>query len=241
MGIFDFWKKNKKNENQIIKKIKENLPALKKIGISTANCPYCGCQLAKFPSRKIKCKSCNQFIYVRTRPIDNTKVLVKENEIDIIEDEWNKKQEIEYYNKTHEYYEKAEPLKIYNYNKPQIINFVSDSDYQELLKLYTFNMYGSKTNFITLMGVYPYEKYDWETLLRIVWVYQNYCKNLQQMRNAGIKKVELICADDCKCCKSLKNKKIPIDEIKELPMKECPFEENICRARYCAVADFDFE
>jgi len=137
-----------------------------------------------------------------------------------------------------------EPLEIYSYDKPQIMDFVTDQHYRMLLQsCYSAHLYGSrkKIDLTTIMGVYPYEKYDWETLLRIVWIYQNYCKNLQQMENAGIKKVELICADDCECCKSLKNKKIPIGEIKELPMKECPFEENICRARYCAVADFDFE
>lgn len=62
-------------------------------------------------------------------------------------------------------------------------------------------------------------------------------EHLEQMKNIGIKKVELICIDKCECCKNMFNKKIPINEAVELPRKDCPLE--ICRGRYAAVVEFD--
>jgi uncharacterized protein YcgL (UPF0745 family) len=42
------------------------------------------------PTRKKKCPKCGNAIYVRTRPIDRKKVLVREDQVKVIEDEWNK-------------------------------------------------------------------------------------------------------------------------------------------------------
>ena len=54
------------------------------------SCPYCNKKLKKIPSRKSKCEYCQKFIYVRTRPSDRKIVLVSEEELKIIESEWNK-------------------------------------------------------------------------------------------------------------------------------------------------------
>ena len=87
---------------------------------------------------------------------------------------------------------------------------------------------------------YPYNKYDWNTLMEIIWTNQYYNKHLQGFKKSGIKKVKLICICNCECCKNLLNKEIPIQQIKELPMKECDFECRICiGARYLPVIDFD--
>lgn len=59
------------------------------IGITTAECPYCSTELAKKPSRKTKCPNCGKFIYKRTRPFDNTDILIREDQIDQIEEEWS--------------------------------------------------------------------------------------------------------------------------------------------------------
>lgn len=61
--------------------------------------------------------------------------------------------------------------------------------------------------------------------------------DLNHMKETGIKKVELICPQDCECCKNLKNKEIPIDEIVELPHKDCPLVH--CYGSYGAVVEFD--
>ena len=62
----------------------------KNIGITEAICPYCGVQLKYFPKTKKKCAKCGNFIYKRTRPFDNKPILIKDSEIEIIEDEWAK-------------------------------------------------------------------------------------------------------------------------------------------------------
>lgn len=97
----------------------------KNIGIDTANCPYCGTELKKFPGRKTKCKSCNNFIYVRTRPYDNKKILIKEDEIIDIQIEWEKK------NGTYEFHQKErnELIEIkHDLMAKRNTNFVSDND-----------------------------------------------------------------------------------------------------------------
>lgn len=70
------------------------LPNLKDIGITSPKCPYCNAELAKFPARKTKCKNCGKYIYVRTRPLDRKKVLLKENELELLEEEWEKERYI---------------------------------------------------------------------------------------------------------------------------------------------------
>lgn len=75
---------NKKNKERLEQtQLKNKLE--NKIGIETANCPYCGIDLPKFPQRKTKCKNCDNFIYVRTRPSDKKKILLTEDEINRIE------------------------------------------------------------------------------------------------------------------------------------------------------------
>lgn len=107
------------------KPVNQNGVLNKDIGIATPHCPYCGIELKKFPGRKTKCKNCNNFIYVRTRPYDNKKILIKEDEILDIEIEWEKK------NGTYEFRQKErnELLEI----KQQLMiqrktNSVSDND-----------------------------------------------------------------------------------------------------------------
>lgn len=58
------------------------------IGYVDAICPYCDTSLRKKPSRKTKCPDCNQYIYVRTRPQDRVKILIREDQIEAIEEAW---------------------------------------------------------------------------------------------------------------------------------------------------------
>ncbi|HOT98294.1 MAG TPA: hypothetical protein PKZ83_14285 [bacterium] len=68
------------------------------VGNIDANCPYCGSALKKKPGAKTKCPFCGCYIFVRTRPIDKKQVLVTQDEIEIIEEEWA------IVNGTHEFY-----------------------------------------------------------------------------------------------------------------------------------------
>ncbi len=58
------------------------------IGNPDAICPYCEFKLDKMPGRKKKCPACGNFIYVRTRPADQQKVLVTEEQTAEIEEQW---------------------------------------------------------------------------------------------------------------------------------------------------------
>jgi len=58
------------------------------VGSTEKNCPYCSVALAKFPGRKTKCKACQNYIYVRTRPSDEQRILVKESELVRVEELW---------------------------------------------------------------------------------------------------------------------------------------------------------
>ena len=59
------------------------------IGSIDAICPYCNQVLEKKPGRKKQCPSCGNFIHVRTRPLDNKKVLVTEAQSEQIEEQWS--------------------------------------------------------------------------------------------------------------------------------------------------------
>jgi len=59
---------------------------------STPNnrCPHCNAILEPVPQRKKKCPICNQYIFVRTRPLDKQRVLVTEEGSKQIDDDWAK-------------------------------------------------------------------------------------------------------------------------------------------------------
>ena len=64
---------------------KRNFPM---VGIVDAVCPYCNAELIKKPGRKKKCPQCGNFIFVRTSPKTNEKILVTDSQRDIIEEQW---------------------------------------------------------------------------------------------------------------------------------------------------------
>lgn len=59
------------------------------VGNTDAVCPHCNETLAKKPGRKKKCSHCGQFIFVRTRPSDEQRVLVTESQAEEIEEQWS--------------------------------------------------------------------------------------------------------------------------------------------------------
>jgi hypothetical protein len=81
MGLFDFIKDNNPASS--------SQPKLDKIGNVEAKCPHCNNSLTKKPAAKTKCRSCGNYIYVRTRPIDQEKVLVTEAQAEEIEEQWS--------------------------------------------------------------------------------------------------------------------------------------------------------
>ena len=79
------------NSNIIIsaKSKRKRAGKLPQIGNVEAICPYCSQLLEKKPGRKKKCPHCGEFIYVRTRPSDNQKILVTEEQTEMIEEQWS--------------------------------------------------------------------------------------------------------------------------------------------------------
>src|ERR1700692_129100 len=59
-----------------------------KVTGATPRCPYCGAELQKEPERKTKCRSCGEFILVRTRPKDGARVIVTSGEAEEIRRDW---------------------------------------------------------------------------------------------------------------------------------------------------------
>jgi hypothetical protein len=60
----------------------------KRKAVAKILCPHCSIQLEQFPSRKTKCKKCSQYIYVRTNPHDEQRILVTEAEAQKIDELW---------------------------------------------------------------------------------------------------------------------------------------------------------
>ena len=58
-------------------------------GLVDAVCPYCETVLQDKPGRKKKCPYCRNFIYVRTRPSDKEKVLLREDQLLELEEQWS--------------------------------------------------------------------------------------------------------------------------------------------------------
>ena len=65
------------------------LRGLPRIGLSDPVCPYCNGHLEQKPAKKKKCSHCGKYIYVRTRPQDQMKVLVTEKQAELIEEQWS--------------------------------------------------------------------------------------------------------------------------------------------------------
>ena len=63
-------------------------PKFSNIGSANLNCPHCNGYLTRFPQRKTKCPYCDRIIYSRSRPLDRKKVLLNDEESEIVEKEW---------------------------------------------------------------------------------------------------------------------------------------------------------
>jgi ssDNA-binding Zn-finger/Zn-ribbon topoisomerase 1 len=63
---------------------------MKNEDLGTRNiCPYCNKKLDKMPLKKTKCIFCSNFIYSRTVPYTNEKLLFREDQIPLLEAKWN--------------------------------------------------------------------------------------------------------------------------------------------------------
>jgi DNA-directed RNA polymerase subunit RPC12/RpoP len=65
---------------------------LKKVGSEEPFCPSCGIAFKKIPQKKTKCQNCNEYVFVRTRPIDNKRVFLLQRDLEVLEEQWAIKQ-----------------------------------------------------------------------------------------------------------------------------------------------------
>ena len=71
------------------KPIQKTVPSLDRtIGETNAICPYCETELEKKPSRKKQCPHCENYIYKRTRPYDDAHIIIREDQIEDLEEQW---------------------------------------------------------------------------------------------------------------------------------------------------------
>lgn len=92
MGFLDrLFGKREKSEQDSIPKMSDSKDTA--IGNTEPICPYCNYRFDKMPLKKKKCPKCNNFVRSRTRPFDNKKVLIKENQIEELDRQWAIKNE----------------------------------------------------------------------------------------------------------------------------------------------------
>ena len=77
MGLLNFFKRTKSVDSNY--KVKDE---------RKAECPYCHIALEKIPAKKTECSHCGAFMFVRTRPKDNARVVVTKEEAEKIEEDW---------------------------------------------------------------------------------------------------------------------------------------------------------
>src|ERR1043166_8898484 len=63
-------------------------PVLVDIGQTNAVCPYCSSPFGKMPARKLRCARCQRVVVIRTRPSDGRKVLLREEDMERLEEQW---------------------------------------------------------------------------------------------------------------------------------------------------------
>ncbi len=54
-----------------------------------AECPYCHRILSKIPAKKTRCPYCGEFMFVRTKPKENYRLVVTKQEADQIDEDWS--------------------------------------------------------------------------------------------------------------------------------------------------------
>jgi len=87
MGFLNWLtKKNSISEHDAVPKAVDS--RITPMGNLDPVCPYCNYKFDKMPLKKKKCPNCNNFVRSRTRPFDNKKVLIKEEQMEELENQW---------------------------------------------------------------------------------------------------------------------------------------------------------
>ncbi len=146
-------KQPKKHETEV-----SNIPM---VGIVESVCPYCDFNLPKKPGRKTKCKNCGDFIYVRTSPKTSERILIREDQIETIEEHWsivNGSHE-EFLEKKNEYEEDRRKLKKKFGKEPSENDIQWSLQNKQLLKHASQYMWGLyRNNYLKMTEILIKEK-----------------------------------------------------------------------------------
>lgn len=220
-----------------------------------SKCPYCGEELMKFPSRKTKCPYCGKFIYVRTKPATNQRILIRDDQIEQIEQEWQSYLSVRdfrdyiksqygsdfdkrYSNFKNELNEKftskpSEADIVWGLSNLLLSEFMKKGDWHEMKMIY-FNQ-----------AKFLYD--DGKDFLRILQQVAR-CELMDHKKQGFVKEVEIVtCGENsCSSCRKLSGKKFTIEQaLKQMPIpeKDCTHEINLkskkgwCRCCYAPVVE----
>jgi len=216
-----------------------------------AKCPYCNNILPKIPKRKTKCKFCGNCYYIRTRCSDRKKVIVTEQEIDVIEREWS----IYYLNTTtspsylisEEEFQEAKKISLAKGNELSI----------ELLRDITWGLLNKRLMSEMRQG-------NWAAMGQIYYEMAQFTQKegkdcfhllqeaikcrLRDYKQQGIEQVEISSAGQgnaCETCHRQNGKRFTIKqalEIMPIPVEKCSTEvftdgKGFCRCDYIPYID----
>jgi len=200
-------------------------------------CPNCSYLLSKIPGKKKKCEKCNKYIYVRTSPTTNKKILVTEAGAKKIDMEWSNKINVSKWIQTLESFgvknfEKAKKelskktSRNYNDNDAiwAILNKINDQcigDYQM----------SSRINYTMALFLYD-ENRNFTHVLE-----ESAKQSLLYADESRAKKVS-ICGGETSCSECKKNigKTYSIEEAMKkmfIPCKKCSFELDVGKPGFC--------
>lgn len=220
-----------------------------------AECPYCHKALKKIPGSKTKCPHCGHFIYVRTKPTNGQRILIKEDQIEQIEQEWQdyfivrdfkeriKSQCGSGFNKKYSAIKDEltkkfglEPLEediLWGLSNHLLLGLMKKGDWQEMKTIYF-----AQASFL---------HDDGQDCMKVLGEAHK-CDLRDYARSKLIRKVEIITCGESSCpsCRKLSGKIFTIERaLNEMPLpeKDCSSEPNLkskqgwCRCCYGPVVD----
>ena len=206
-------------------------------------CPNCNKKLEKKPGKKAKCPSCGKFIYVRTSPKTQQKILTTESGAKKIDQEWEKIYSAKRW---------LGMLKSYGVDEKDLSKYKEKeggSDRDAIWSIFNelIERYAKKNDLQNLKMVYYqmalFLNEEGKDFFKIRQ--QSSIMELKQFQKEGfVKKVKILASDEsCEACKKLKNKIFTINEALEklpIPCAECTHimdngKRGFCRCLYNSV------
>lgn len=210
------------------------------------NCPYCHATLYPVPTRKKKCLSCGQYIYVKTRPSDRLRVLVTDEGAKQIDSEWNQiqaeqniKRMLDGFRINQKELEAEGKQLSRNFGHPastrdtiwailnrRSIELIKRKDWQQLSSLY-----------YSLAMFLHDEGKDCFHLLQ-----ESRRCELKNYQRIGYSKVSIWDAGDSSCakCQALNGKEFTISDalkVMPIPVANCDNTYGFCRCTYSEISD----